>query len=339
MKALVTGATGFIGSHLVERLLSTGTEVRGLVRNGAGAAQLQAGAAEVAFGDLTDLASLRAAVKGIDVVFHLGARVSDWGPRRPFDSVTIEGTENVLRTASEAGVSRFLHVSSIVVYDDRFTRRNHMIPETAPRGPSGDRRLGNYARAKAAAEEAAWDYARRGQLAVTVVRPALVYGPRDRTTVPRLIGYLKSSNAAWIGRGNPTIDPIFVTDVAECIEMAAASERAIGEAYNAAPAEEIGMREFWAAMCRAIDVPEPQITVPYWLAAVHTSFLEGWSRLTRSRQPPLVTKAGLTLFTHDRHYISTKAQHELGWRPKVDLEEGLRQTAQWLRAEKSIAGR
>jgi nucleoside-diphosphate-sugar epimerase len=157
MKALVTGATGFIGSHLVERLLSTGTEVRGLVRNAAGAAQLQASAAEAAFGDLTDLASLRGAMKGIDVVFHLGARVSDWGPRRPFDATTIDGTENVLRAAAEAGVSRFLHVSSIVVYDDRFARRNHIIPETAPLGPSGDRRLGNYARSKATAEEAAWD--------------------------------------------------------------------------------------------------------------------------------------------------------------------------------------
>src|SRR5947209_16553700 len=169
MKSLVTGATGFIGSHLVESLLTSGTEVRGFVRNADGAAYLRTCAAEAALGDLTDLASLREAMKGIDVVFHLGAHVSDWGPRRPFNAATIEGAENALLAASEAGVSRFLHVSSIVVYDDRFTRRNHMIPETAPRGTSGDRRLGNYAHAKAAAEEAAWDYQRRGRDRKSVV--------------------------------------------------------------------------------------------------------------------------------------------------------------------------
>src|SRR3990172_9731012 len=116
MKALVTGATGFIGGHIVDRLLAAGHEVRGLASSAQKATRLKELGVEVVMGDVTDIESLRAAARGVDTVFHAAARVTDWGPWAEFEAATVQGTENTLRAAVDAGVRRFLHVSTVGVY-------------------------------------------------------------------------------------------------------------------------------------------------------------------------------------------------------------------------------
>ncbi len=330
MRALVTGASGFVGSHVVDALVAGGCATRGLVRDSAKTASVRGAGAEPAVGDLMDLDSMRRAVRGMDVVVHCAARVTDWGPWREFEAATVLGTENVLRAATDAGVGRFVHVSSVVVYDDRYTRRHRVVTEEAPQGDAGDRAYGHYARAKVLAERAAWAFHRAQRLAVTVLRPAWVYGPRDRTILPRLIGYLRDPRARWVGKRDPVVDPIYVTDVAACVLAAARCAGASGRAYNVAPDREVRLREFLGALCAAMGLPAPSRSIPYALVAALTRICEGWSRLVRRAEPPVLTSAGLASFTVDQHNDPARAIHELGWRPLVALTEGARRTAEWL---------
>ncbi|MGH7135203.1 MAG: NAD-dependent epimerase/dehydratase family protein [Pirellulales bacterium] len=335
MRALVTGATGFIGGHLVDLLVEQGWPVRGLVRGPSNARWRWGERAQAIVGDVHDLASLRAAAEGVDIVFHLAANVTDWGPWRDFQSTTVDGTHNLLRAASQARVARFVHFSTVSVYDDRFARHNRVLSEEAPHEPPGDRHLGYYAKSKAMAEQLVWQYHNEGKTAATVLRPSLVYGPRDESILPRLIDYLRSPLATWIGRGNPVVDPIEVSDVARCALAAATCERAIGRAYNVSPPGETGVRDFYRAVCRALDISPPRVTIPYAAVAGLTMLVENGARLLRTRQPPMLTWAGLSLFSEDRRHDPSRAAHELGWRAEVSLDDGMSRYAEWLKSQSS----
>jgi nucleoside-diphosphate-sugar epimerase len=329
MRALVTGGTGFVGSHVVERLLSEGHPTRVLLRCISKGQWLEEKGAELCQGDVTDLASLARATAGIDVVFHLAAMVSEWGAWPKFQAVTVAGTNNVLTAAVESGVPRFLHVSTATVYDDAFSRRQRIIAEDAPHGACGDRAYGNYSKAKVLAEQAVWRFHADGKIQATVVRPAWIYGPRDATILPQLIEHLKGPLACWIGRKDPVVDPIYVTDVARCASLAAASERAIGQAYNVAPHREIRLREFLGTLCRELGLPLPRWSLPYSMAFTATALCEAWARLTGTVDAPALTQAGLASFTVDQRFDPSKAMRELGWTPEVSLDEGAFQTAAW----------
>src|SRR4051794_9305553 len=187
MRALVTGAAGFIGGHVVERLAAAGHRVRGMVRSSPQEEAIQRLGAEPVRGDVTQFATLRAAADGMDTVIHVAARVTDWGDWPAFEAATVRGTYNTLRSAVAAGVRRFVLVRTVAVYDDRVGDRLHAVPEDTPHNGVGDRLLGHYSRAKVLAEQSAWEFHGRGALEVTALRPAWVYGPRDRTVLPRLV--------------------------------------------------------------------------------------------------------------------------------------------------------
>jgi 2-alkyl-3-oxoalkanoate reductase len=327
MRALVSGASGFIVSHLVERLAADGHTVFGLVRDRAKADFVASLGGEPVLGDLADSESLGRAMRSVDTVFHLAAHVSDWGPWSMFEAITVGGTKSMLRAAAAAGVGRFVHGSTVNVYDDRYCRRHRLVTEDAPHDGLGDRTFGHYARSKVMAEEVAWQCHREQGLPLTVVRPAFVYGPRDKTILPRLIDYLRTPLAPYIGGGNPVIDPIYVTDVVECLMAAAQQPAAVGRAYNVAPLEEIGVRDFLRELCAALGIREPKWYVPHPLMAAAAWAMEGAAKLVGTRNPPPLTKAGLSLFSEDRHYTPERAVRELGWSPCISLQEGMARVA------------
>jgi nucleoside-diphosphate-sugar epimerase len=336
MKALVTGAAGFIGSHVVERLIAAGHEVRGLVRTDTQELLVRGFGADAVRGDVTVESSLRAAAEGLDTVFHVAARVTDWGKWEAFESATVRGTQNALRAAVQAGVRRFVLVSSVAVYDNRVGDRLHIVPEDTPHNNCGDRLLGYYSRAKLLAEEAAWEFHWRGDLVVSVVRPAWVYGPRDRTVLPRLVQYMNMPLACWFGRRDPVSDPIYVTDVADCTILAATRPQAAGQAYNVAPVEEIRLRQFLGLLCGTLGVRVPRWTINARLMFALARTIEGSGKLVGRRQPPFLTVGAVAMVTCDRHYDPSKAMRELGWEPAVSLERGVKLTADWFRTQPDL---
>lgn len=332
MKALVTGATGFLGSHLVDRLLQAGHEVRCLARNPEKAKRLMDLGLEIAWGDLRNPESLKAACRGIDCVFHAAAKVSDWGPWREFEENTVKGTENMLQAAVQAGVPRFLQVSTIGVYDRKLLR-----PGTSPVREEDPLTGGNdvefYSKAKMMAEKSAVGFHNRGEIAVTVIRPSTIYGPRDEPTILRLIQLVTGPFAVWIGDYNPDLGMVYVTDVADLCVEAAVQNVAIGRVYNAGPGFKVPLREFIVACCRALDLPVPGRAVPYWLTSLIAIIAESVAKLTRKKEPPILTRAELEFLTIlEQHCDISRAKRELGWQPKVGLEEGIRATAEWARA-------
>jgi nucleoside-diphosphate-sugar epimerase len=338
MRALVTGAAGFIGSHVVERLVAAGHSVRGMVRTAAQEATVRNLGAEPVRGDVTQPAALRAAVNGMDTVIHVAARVTDWGEWPAFEAATVRGTRNTLQAASDAGVRRFVQVSSVAVYDNRVGDRLHVVTEDTPHNGVGDRLLGHYSRAKVLAEEAAWEFHGRGDFEVAAVRPAWVYGPRDRTVLPRLVEYLNSPFSFWFGRRDPVVDPIYVTDVADCIMLAATQPQAAGNAYNVAPPEEIRLRHFLERLCTTLGVRVPRWTINEQLILTIARGVEAVARCIGTREPPFLTVGAVATVTCDRHYEPSKAIGELGWKPAVSLERGIDLTAQWFRTQPDLMG-
>jgi 2-alkyl-3-oxoalkanoate reductase len=338
MRVLVTGAAGFIGSHVVERLAGAGHAVRGMVRTAAQEAIVRNLGAEPVRGDVTQPGTLRAAASGTDTVIHAAARVTDWGEWPAFEAATVRGTFNTLQAANDAGVRRFVLVSSVAVYDNRVGDRLHVVPEDTPHNGVGDRLLGYYSRAKVLAEEAAWEFHGRGRFEVTAVRPAWVYGPRDRTVLPRLVEYMNSPMSFWFGGRDPIVDPIYVTDVADCIILAATRPQAAGNAYNVAPLEEIKLRHFLERLCKTLGVRVPRWTINEQVILTIARGVEAIARCIGTREPPFLTVGAVATVTCDRHYDPSKAIGELGWRPAVSLEHGIELTAQWFRAQPDLVG-
>jgi 2-alkyl-3-oxoalkanoate reductase len=329
MKALVTGATGFLGSHLVERLREMGHEVRAVARHPAKARFLEACGADIVQGDVTMPASLAAGLQGVDIVFHAAALVSNWAPWSAYLETTVQGTENLLAAAERAGVARFVHVSTTRVYDDRHCRRFVTVTEDAPHGERGFRPMGSYARAKVLAEAAVWRY--RSRLPVSVVRPAWIYGPRDELIVPSLLRFLRDPSSRWPGRVDPSADVVYVTDVADCAITAALHLAAVGQAYNVSPCRRISAREFLGAFCGALELAMPERSAPRSIAILFARMSEWWASLRQSPTAPAVTRAGVAILTEDVRYDPAKAEREIGWRSQVELADGVAQTVHWLR--------
>ena len=179
---LVTGASGLLGSHIVEQLVAAGEPVRALVRPTSDTRLLDEWGVEKAVGDVTDAESLLRAAKGVRRIYHVAAKVGDWGPWRQFVAVTIDGTRNALAAARAAGVERFLHVSSISAYGHP-DGAGMVLDESAPLGVNLHR-WSYYSRAKVEAEKLVWAAHEAGEVPVTVVKPSWLYGPRDRASMP-----------------------------------------------------------------------------------------------------------------------------------------------------------
>jgi nucleoside-diphosphate-sugar epimerase len=326
---LITGATGLLGSHLAEQLVTRGERVRALVRPASDVSFLRTIGVDFVPGDLNDPLSLKKAVTDADVVYHCAARVGDWGPWEAFQSGVIDATRNLLEACRSAQVGRVLHVSSIIVYghpnerEDRFT-------EEEPLGQNlwlwGD----YYCRAKIAAEELCRAYP--GPL--TIVRPSWIYGPRDRTSLPRVIKALEAHRAAIVGRGDNRLNIVYAADVADGAIRAANSPEAVGRAYNLSSEGELTQREFLTLLTNALGRGPVRLRFPYRLAFAGGFFAELVARAIRLKRPPHFTRYVVALIGRSTRFSIDRARQELGWEPRVSAAVGLQNTLEWYRGLK-----
>lgn len=323
---LVTGATGFLGSHIVEKLRASGQPVRALVRPGSDRSLLESLGAELAEGDVTDPASLERACRGVRIVYHAAARVGDWGPWQEFQRVTIDGTRNVLEAAIGAGAQRFIHISSISAYG--YYTAPVTVDET---WPTGYRlyRWAYYSRSKHAAEQLAIAAGRDGRIEVTVIRPAWIYGPRDRATIARMVAMIRSGRARILGRGDNRLNMVYVGNVAEAAIRAAGLPEAAGEVFNCSNDGEITQQQFFDLMARAIGAPPVRRHVPYRVAYFAGFVLECLGHLLGWRHPPFITRYAVWLMGRRSYFSAEKARRRLGWQPTVTYEVGIPMTVRW----------
>jgi nucleoside-diphosphate-sugar epimerase len=320
----LTGATGLLGSHIAEQLVERGERVRALVRPTSDARFLKALGVELVDGDLSEPAGLPRFVEGADVVYHCAAKVGDWGSKREFREQIIEATGNLLAASRAAGVSRFLHVSSIIVYGHP-KERTELFTEEEPLGQHlwlwGD----FYCQAKIRAEE----LVRNSGIPWSIIRPSWTYGPRDRTSLPRVFKALAARRAVIVGTGDNKLNIIYAGDVADGAIRAATSPAGLNQAYNLASAGEITQREFIDFLTTELGVPPIRRRVPFWLAFYGGFLAEILCRLICLRRPPHFTRYVVNLIGRSTRFSTEKARTQLGWEPRVAIQEGVRRTLDW----------
>jgi nucleoside-diphosphate-sugar epimerase len=334
LKTLVTGATGFLGSHVVELLVEQGHEVRALARRTSDIGHLKTTGASIVFGDVEDIESLRPAVESMDVVIHAAARVlPGWGAWSDYESCIIKGTENLLQTSIKAGVSRFLQLSSITVYNKNCYRSIPADESTPCKVEFKPENYYDYA--KLEADRLAFKFHDGGNLQVSAVRPGWVYGPRDRLLSDRIYRQLHMPIVALPGDANPRIPLVYATDVADCAVRAATNDRAAGHIYNIAPPYDVRLRDFVDAMARAFGRPAPRIFIPYSVAYGICAVAEMWARLRRVKEMPFLIRSAIRYSSTETLADASKAREELGWEPRVSVEEGTRLYGEWRRSQGS----
>jgi nucleoside-diphosphate-sugar epimerase len=328
--AFVTGGTGFIGSHVVERLLAAGQEVRVLARESSDVSHLRRLGVEIARGDLRDGAALRRLLRGIEVVYHNAAFVGDWGRWRDFSEVALAGTEHLLAAAVRSDVSRVVHMSSAGVYGLRRIRGS-VVSEELPLAPR-PWRWDYYGRAKAGAERIVQRQQNAGRIGATILRPTIVYGPRDRIVLPRLAALLWSGQLVIVGSGENRLHLVYVRDAAEAAFRAGTEPVAVGGTYHIDGRREITQRRFMEAIADLVGAPRPRRSLPLSVSYCLGFLQEAWGHASGRQTPPSRTRYLVALAGGEACFDTSGAERDLGWKPQVCFEEGLARTADWWRS-------
>jgi nucleoside-diphosphate-sugar epimerase len=316
--ALVTGASGFLGSSLVAILCQRGVRVRALVRPTSDLRRLSGLGAEIVRGDVCDLASLREAARGQQVVFHAAAKVPDWGPRREFFRVNLEGTRNVVAACQDAGVGRLVHVSSITVLG--LPREGGAVDEQSPYDPSPS---DAYTASKIEAEKIVLAANGERSLSTVVVRPGAIWGPGDPSVAPRIAALLRRRRAVYIGRASNQLALSHVDNLILGLRLAAETPAAAGQVYHLTDGEAVTAREVIDGLAALLGKARPRWSVPFFVIYLAAATMEGVARLLCRRSPPPFTRYGVRLMASDCRYDNRKAERELGFRPTVSFRQGL----------------
>ncbi|MFE3025479.1 SDR family NAD(P)-dependent oxidoreductase [Nocardia tengchongensis] len=336
MKALVTGASGFLGGAIVRRLVRDGDyEVAILARPTSNLRDLAEviDRVEVVTGDLTDAASLDRATKGVDVVFHSAARVDDRGTRAQFVAENVTATENLLRAAQRNGAARFVFISSPSALMDRDGGDQIDIDESVPY-PS--RYLNHYSETKAAAERLVLA-SNTPEFSTCALRPRAIWGAGDRSgPIVRLLGRAGEGTLPDLSYGRQVYASLcHVDNIAEAGVLAARSEQAGGKAYFIADAERTDVWGFLGDVAAGLGYPKPtRQPNPRVLAAIVAAIETVWRiPFVAVRWSPPLSRYVVALMTRTATYDTTAATRDLGYHPIVDRDTGLAGFLTWLESQ------
>jgi nucleoside-diphosphate-sugar epimerase len=327
--ALVTGATGLVGSYIVDRLLGEGWSVRALVRDPSRAGTLGRSSVHFEPGDILDVERFAAAARGVDVVFHAAAAIMARGGWEEFRRVNVDGTRNAVAAAARAN-ARLLHVSTVGVYGPsaRYGTAGAKTSEDMPLRPLPEGAL--YARSKREAEEIAMSAHERGELWATAIRPSVIYGRRDRQFVPRVGRLLRSGFAPVIHGGRSTLAIVHAANVADGAFRAATTDAAGGQAYNVANDFDISVRDFYRLAAEGLGRRVRLVPVPMPIARAALAAARVIAPLVFGARMNVVTESSsLGFITQDNPFSSARARRELGWAPAVTPEIGVPDAFRW----------
>jgi nucleoside-diphosphate-sugar epimerase len=317
---LVTGASGFIGRHLVAELCATGRQVRALVRRPEAADALARLGAETMVGDLLDPRVVPRAASGVSGVFHLAGQLFGPGSRpEDYQRLHVDATVALLEASVADRPDFFLLCSTTGVH-----------------GPTGDapareddpgRPQNAYEITKARAEQVARELAQRTGLPLVIARPGLVYGPGDR----HLLGWFRAISRGYyrvLGSGRNHLHPIYIDDAVRGLQQCATAASVKGRAYQLVGSRSVTMRELSDAIGKAIGRGVPRMHVPAPLAYAAGAMLE---LLPVPRRVLPLTRSRVRFMLQNRSYDGSRARTELGFVPTIDLADGLSRTVAWYR--------
>jgi nucleoside-diphosphate-sugar epimerase len=327
---LVTGATGFIGGRLTARLARAGAPVRCLVRASSDTSHLDGLDVELARGDLTDARSLAAAADGARHVVHCGALVSDWATTDEILAINVAGTRELLDAAANAGVERFVHISSTDVYgypDGRAIEETH----TATRFRNW------YAHSKLLAEDEVRRAGAVHPLETAILRPATVYGPGSKEVIGEIARAIRARHMLLIDRGRPIAGLCYVENLIDAVLLALEHDAAVGQAFNVSDGLDVTWRALTDDLAAGLGSPPVRFSLPYPLANGLGFALEHGYRLARGAigvtVAPLLSRQAVQVLGRSQDFSNRKLRETLGWEPRVDYASGLQATLAWLTSE------
>jgi ornithine--oxo-acid transaminase len=324
---LVTGATGFIGGHIAQRLVDEGYQVRCLVRRDSDTSLLDDLKVELAVGDLTAPDSLALAAAGCRYVIHCAAMVSDWGTGKEITRVNVGGTRDLLAAAADASVERFVHVSSTDVYGYPGTAG---VAEDQP--PTGFRNW--YAHTKLGAEAEVRRAARQRGLETVILRPATVYGPRSQEVVGEIASAIRGGHMVLVGHGRVVAGLCYVDNLVDAALLALGHKEAPGQAFNITDGLPVTWKQFTDDLAAGLGCPPARWSMPYPVAhALGFTVEQGYRRLrqaTRLKTRPLISRQAVQVLGKDQDFSNRKAREVLGWAPRVEYRAALDATIDWL---------
>ena len=323
MKVLVTGASGFTGSHLARFLVQAGHAVRVLVRSSSHRDLLDGLDVEYVEGDLADGESLRRAVSGTECVYHLAAVYREAKlPDRVYFDINVEGTRRLAEAALAEGSVPFIYCSTCGVHGEV---ADPPVDETAPYNP-GD----IYQETKVEAEKLLLKMHREQDLKAVILRPVGIYGPGDRRFLKLFRGVARR-HFPMIGKGDVFYHLTHVQDIVSGFARAAEVPSARGNVFILAGARYTTIKELIDLIAREAGVPAPRLRIPSAPMYVAAVACEAVCR-PLGIEPPLYRRR-LDFFLKHRAFKIDKARKGLGWEPRIDLEEGIRQTLAYYREQ------
>jgi nucleoside-diphosphate-sugar epimerase len=316
-RIVITGATGFVGTHLVHRMQKLGAEVRVLIRPGADLAHLRGERIEFFHGDLSDAGSLDGLCKDADQIFHLAATQQYGLSEDRFFDINVAGTQRLVDQAIRYGVPRVVLASSGGIH------RNDNGEPVREESPLRETNI--YFKSKIKAEAIARDLFRKDPGCLTIVRPGAVYGPGDRRLL-KLFRAVARARFVMIGTGDTRVHPVYIDDLIDGL-LEAGSDSGRGETFLLSGPDNIPLREWVGVMARTAGKTPPRWTIPAGPVFMAASLCEFLCRPI-GIVPPL-NRRRLGFFLNHRSYDLTKARKLLGYDPRISVEEGTRRTLEW----------
>ncbi|MFC1923549.1 NAD-dependent epimerase/dehydratase family protein [Chloroflexota bacterium] len=321
MRVLITGAGGFIGSHLVDDQLKRGNQVTAVDINVDRLQSLSSNpGVKIIEADFANQPMIDPELGWHEICFHLASAHLETGVGEDyFWKVNVDHTREFVERCHKAGIKRFVHCSSVGVYGDIKNPPADEESECHPNVP--------YERSKLAGEAAVRDYVDDSDYEVVIVRPAWVYGPRDLRT-EKLFWAVKKGRFFYVGSGHTFRHPIYITDMVEGFEMAAKHKHAPGNIFIMAGPKPVTLEELASGIAESVDVKPPSLRLPHALVWSGVTVLEAAARITGRKAA--FSRRSMKFYTGNTAFSINKAEQVIGFVPKIGLKEGLDMTADWL---------
>ncbi len=332
--ALITGATGLIGSHVAELFREMGWRVRALIRPASNAAFLEELSCQFVLADLTDPEAVRGAAEGCEIVIHAAAQLGTPASMEQHVEVNVEGTRRMLREAIRAGVRRFVHLSSVAVYGAPPRDALPLDEESPLDGPIS--RDDHYSLTKRMAEDVVRKAGER--IEWCILRPDMVMGERDRLFTPGVVRWASRPVLATLGGGLSDLPLVYAGNVARAAWLAGTHGAAAWRTYNVTDDGEL-IQKTLVRMAAARGADAPVLPLPVPLVSLVGELAGALRRVLPRVRPLALTPNRMRLFTEGDPYCSDLIRNELGWEPVVSTEEGWRRAVEWYRSTGAGGGR
>ena len=314
---LITGATGLVGQNFAPRAIEAGYNVLAMVRRNSDRSALNGLPVRFVEADLAEPKTLAAALNDADVVVHAAAQLGDWGPPEKYRAINVVALEHLLNAAVRTcRLRRWIQISSQGVYP---VRHHYGTDETVPPELNN---LDGYTQTKAEAEVVVQRHVRDHGLPAVILRPGFIYGPGERHALTRVVERIQAGKMKLIGRGDRLLNNTSITNLCNAILLAIETPNIDGEVFNIRDERLVTREEFVHSVADYLGKPHPR-HVPERLARALVGPIEAIARLRGRQTPPILTHGQIKFLTQNLDYSIAKAKRVLGYRPRVDFQEGI----------------